>query len=80
MPLGNLNIDMKLDGRAKEYKRGLDLENAAAFTEFLSGETRYRREVFVSEPDCPQAAKSKAAAKVRPALRTRFFVFIVFLL
>lgn len=51
MPLGNLNIDMKLDGRAKEYKRGLDLENAAAFTEFLSGETRYRREVFVSEPD-----------------------------
>ncbi len=37
---------------AKEYKRGLDLENAAErFTEFLSGETRYRREVFVSEPD-----------------------------
>lgn len=51
MPLGNLYIDMKLNGRAKEYKRGLDLENAVAFTEFLSGETKYRREVFVSEPD-----------------------------
>ena len=51
MPLGNLHIDMKLNGRAKEYKRGLDLENAVAFTEFLSEETRYRREVFVSEPD-----------------------------
>ncbi len=51
MPLGNLYIDMKLDGRAKEYKRGLDLKSAVAFTEFLSGETQYRREVFVSEPD-----------------------------
>lgn len=51
MPLGNLYIDMKLNGRAKEYKRGLDLENAVAFTEFLSGETKYRRDVFVSEPD-----------------------------
>lgn len=51
MPLGNLYIDMKLDGRAKEYKRGLDLANAVAFTEFLSGDTKYRREVFVSEPD-----------------------------
>lgn len=51
MPLGNLNIDMQLDGRAKEYKRGLDLEHASAFAEFLSGETTYRREVFVSEPD-----------------------------
>lgn len=51
MPLGNLKIDMQLDGRAKEYKRGLDLEHASAFTEFLSGETTYRREVFVSEPD-----------------------------
>ncbi|MGN1480774.1 glycoside hydrolase family 95 protein [Porcipelethomonas sp.] len=51
MPLGNLYIDMKLSGIAKEYKRGLDLENAVAFTEFVSGETMYKREVFVSEPD-----------------------------
>ena len=51
MPLGNLYINMKLAGIAKEYKRGLDLENAVAFTEFISGETVYKREVFVSEPD-----------------------------
>lgn len=51
MPLGNLYIDMKLQGAAREYKRGLDLENALAFTEFISGETSYKREVFVSEPD-----------------------------
>lgn len=51
MPLGNLYIDMKLHGAAREYKRGLDLENALAFTEFISGETSYKREVFVSEPD-----------------------------
>ena len=51
MPLGNLYIDMKLQGAAREYKRGLDLENALVFTEFISGETSYKREVFVSEPD-----------------------------
>ena len=51
MPLGNLYIDMKLQGAAREYKRGLDLENALAFTEFISRETSYKREVFVSEPD-----------------------------
>lgn len=51
MPLGNLYIDMKLQSAAREYKRGLDLENALAFTEFISGETSYKREVFVSEPD-----------------------------
>ena len=51
MPLGNLYIDMKLQGAAREYKRGLDLESALAFTEFISGETSYKREVFVSEPD-----------------------------
>ncbi|MCM1228132.1 MAG: glycoside hydrolase family 95 protein [Clostridium sp.] len=52
MPLGYLEIDMDLNGfKAKNYKRGLDLENAVAFTEFTAGETAFRREVFVSEPD-----------------------------
>ncbi len=51
MPLTNLNIDMKLSGVAKGYKRGLNLENAIAFTEFKSNGVTYRREVFVSEPD-----------------------------
>lgn len=51
MPLGNLKINMNLDGRAVNYKRGLDLETAIAFTEFSVGETKFTRNVFVSEPD-----------------------------
>lgn len=51
MPLANLNIDMNLSGVAKEYKRGLNLENAISFVEFKTNGILYRREVFVSEPD-----------------------------
>ena len=52
MPLGNLDIKMKLGGeKAKNYRRGLDLETAVAFTEFSVGEAKYKREVFASEPD-----------------------------
>lgn len=51
MPLGNLNINMNLDAKAKNYKRGLDLETAVAFTEFTVGDASFRREVFASEPD-----------------------------
>ena len=51
MPLGNLDIKMKLDAKAKNYKRGLDLESAIAFTEFTVEDASFRREVFASEPD-----------------------------
>ncbi len=51
MPVANLSIKMNLSGVAKEYKRGLDLETGISFVEFLSGGVKYRREVFVSEPD-----------------------------
>ena len=52
MPLGNFDIKMKLGGeKAKNYRRGLDLETAVAFTEFSVGEAKYKREVFASEPD-----------------------------
>lgn len=52
MPLGNLDIAMDIGGqKAKNYKRGLNLESAVAFTEFTAGETAFRREVFASEPD-----------------------------
>lgn len=45
MPLGNLEIDMKLGGqKAKNYKRGLDLETAVCFTEFTAGDASYKRE------------------------------------
>lgn len=51
MPLANLKIEMNLSGTAKKYKRGLDLKTAVAFTEFVTNDIKYRREVFVSEPD-----------------------------
>ncbi len=51
MPLANLNINMNISGVAKEYKRGLNLETAIAFTEFTTNGVTYKREVFVSEPD-----------------------------
>lgn len=51
MPLADLKIDLKLAGVAKEYKRGLDLKNAVAFVEFVTNGIKYKREIFVSEPD-----------------------------
>ncbi len=51
MPLADIKIEMNLSGVAKEYKRGLNLENATSFVEFVSEGKKYRREVFVSDPD-----------------------------
>jgi len=36
---------------ATEYARGLDLDRAVAWTEYVTGDVRYRREVFASYPD-----------------------------
>ncbi len=35
MPLADLKIEMDLSATVKEYKRGLDLRTAVAFTEFI---------------------------------------------
>ncbi len=52
MPLGNLTIDMEMNGqKAKNYKNSLDLETAVVSTEFTVGDASYKREVFASEPD-----------------------------
>lgn len=51
MPLADLKIEMNLSATVKEYKRGLDLKTAVAFTEFISDGIKYRRDVFVSSPD-----------------------------
>ena len=51
MPLGDLFIDMKLNGRVVDYKRSLDISRAVAETVFTVNETTYTREVFVSSPD-----------------------------
>lgn len=52
MPFGDLEINMELGNfKAKNYRRELDLETAVASTEFTAGETVFKREVFISEPD-----------------------------
>lgn len=57
MPLGNLVIDFALKGRAKEYKRTLDLENAVSTVEFACSDIKYKREFFASYPSKIIAAK-----------------------
>lgn len=51
MPLGNLNINMELNGKPKEYARNLDLSDASAEVSFTVNGMRYTRTVFVSAPD-----------------------------
>ncbi len=51
MPLGNLSIHMDFAGRAKEYVRQLDLEQAIASVRFTANDVIYERNVFVSAPD-----------------------------
>lgn len=51
MPLGNLNITMEFNGRAKDYHRQLDISSAVADDSFTVGDVVYTREVFVSAPD-----------------------------
>ncbi len=51
MPLGDLNLHMDLEGRAKQYQRSLDLEQALATVRFTVNDVTFMREAFVSEPD-----------------------------
>lgn len=51
MPLGELSINMELDGKAKNYSRTLDISTAVADVNFTVDEVEYTREVFVSAPD-----------------------------
>ncbi len=51
MPLGNLNLHMDFPGKAKQYQRTLDLEQALTTTRFTANEITFVREAFVSEPD-----------------------------
>lgn len=51
MPLGNININMELNGKPKDYVRTLDIANAIADVSFTVGDVKYTREVFVSAPD-----------------------------
>lgn len=51
MPLGNLEIHQKIQGKAHQYCRSLDLEQALAAVQFNVNEVNYIRELFVSYPD-----------------------------
>ena len=51
MPLGDLNLHMKFSGKAKQYQRALDLEEALATVRFTADDVTYVREMFVSVPD-----------------------------
>lgn len=51
MPLGDLRLHMDFPGKAKQYQRSLDLEQALASVRFTADDVTYVREAFVSEPD-----------------------------
>ena len=51
MPLGELDIDLKTDGKAREYSRSLDIGCAVADATFSVNEVVYTKEYFVSAPD-----------------------------
>lgn len=51
MPLGDLHIDMELNGRARNYSRILDISNAIAAVSFTVNDILYKKEYFISAPD-----------------------------
>ena len=50
LPLGDLLLDFDSKGKAKNYRRGLDLETATAFVEYEQNGAHFRRECFASFP------------------------------
>jgi alpha-L-fucosidase 2 len=51
-PLGDLWLDFDQGGKTpRNYRRSLDIRNAVATVEYEQGNTRFRRECFVSHPD-----------------------------
>ncbi|MCC8135128.1 MAG: glycoside hydrolase family 95 protein [Ruminococcus sp.] len=51
MPLGDLSINMELDGKVRNYSRSLDLSTAVSDVHFTVNDVEFTREVFVSAPD-----------------------------
>lgn len=69
MPLGTLSIEMDFEGKAREYKRMLDLKTAVASVSFTANEIEYEREVFVSEPDSVMVIHIKSSEPGKVNLR-----------
>ena len=51
MPLGNLFINMELNGKVRDYSRLLDIAEACADVSFTVNGVVYTRQIFVSVPD-----------------------------
>ena len=51
MPLGELNIDLEADGKARIFSRSLDIGSAVADAAFTVNGVTYTKEYFVSAPD-----------------------------
>ena len=51
MPLGELDIALEADGKAREYSRSLDIGSAVADASFSVNGVTYTKEYFVSAPD-----------------------------
>jgi alpha-L-fucosidase 2 len=50
-PLGNLNLEFKIQGEVTNYHRELDLKKAVVSTSFVNNGASFRREVFCSFPN-----------------------------
>ncbi|MDE5937295.1 MAG: glycoside hydrolase family 95 protein [Ruminococcus sp.] len=51
MPLGNLYINNKFSGKAKEYSRTLDISTAVSNVKFIADGKQFKRNIFCSAPD-----------------------------
>lgn len=69
MPLGELRLHMDFAGKAKQYRRSLDLEQALASVHFTAEDVTYVREMFVSEPDQVLVVRIEASERGKVNLR-----------
>lgn len=61
LPLGNLLLDLQLDGEVSDYRRRLDLERAVAKVSYQQAGTFIERDYFTSYPDQALRGRIKAS-------------------
>lgn len=69
--LGDLTIDFVGHGKAKAYRRELDLRRGVVTIRYQVGDTQIRREVFASHPDRAIVVRIVAEGPKRLELRAR---------
>ena len=76
LPMANLHIRMKNQGKAEQFVRDLDLKRAIATTSFVIGGVRYTRTTFASLADgvivCHIKASRKGALNIDVSLDSPF--------